>query len=63
MPFSMRSASLPGVAFAMVADENGLTKRDIVGDAVDGILCALRVFDTTLFVVAETVVAFLGAVY
>src|SRR5580693_4502007 len=54
---------LPGVAFAVVADENRLTKRDIVGDAVDGIMCALRVFDTALFVVVETVSAFLGAVH
>src|SRR3984957_2504203 len=43
---------LPGVAFAVVADENRLTKRDIVGDAVDGIMCALRVLDAALFVVA-----------
>src|SRR5271168_1508956 len=54
---------LPGVAFAVVADENRLTKRNIVGDAVDGIMCALRVFDAAVFVVAETVGAFLGAVY
>src|SRR3984957_1973262 len=54
---------LPGMAFAVVADENRLTKRDIVGDVVDGIMRALRVFDTALFVFAETVGAFLGAVY
>jgi hypothetical protein len=54
---------LPGLAFAVVPDENRLTKRDIAGDAVDGIMCALRIFDTALFVGAETVGAFLGAVY
>src|ERR1700722_3636311 len=54
---------LPGVALAVVADENRLTKRYIVGDALDGIMCALRVFDAAVFVVAESVGAFLGAVY
>jgi hypothetical protein len=43
------------VAFAVVADEDRLTKRDIVGDAVDGIMCALGVFDAALFIVTKTV--------
>jgi hypothetical protein len=41
------------VAFAVVADENGLTKRDIVGDAVGGVMRVLRVFDAALFVMSR----------
>src|ERR1700722_10874933 len=46
---------LAGVAFAVVADKNRLTQRDIVSDSCNGLMCAFRVANTLIFVVDKAV--------